>query len=105
MMHRPTIQISDRQFFIQKAKDAHRPVRITRTWAPVLVDEGDSWGEQPALRFIYEVDVNDDGPVTYLFTEIVRLDEEGRITGGSLQKELENAKVESEIMRSQSGSL
>jgi hypothetical protein len=104
-MHRPSIQISDRNTFIEEAKRTSRPVRIGRTWTSVTVQEGDHWRERPAVRFFYELEVaNPSGPVRWTYSEVVPLDAEGSVEG-TLQSELQSAQVPSEIMHSQSGSL
>jgi len=106
-MHRPSIQISSREAFLKAAKHPRSsPVRIARTWTTVTIQEGERWFERPAIRLFYEIDVEaKEGPMTWTYAEVVRLDEDGRLTGPSLQALLQAERVRSEIMRSQSGSL
>ncbi len=106
-MHFPTIPISDRDTLMKAAKHPDSSaVRVERTWTSVIVEQEGLWRDRPAIRFFYEVDVNTvEGRQTWTYAEVVRLDEDGRLMGDSLQEKLQREQIQSEIMRSQSGSL
>ncbi len=103
-----SISISDREAFVEAAKEASqadRRVRIGRTFTTVMMKTGEKWRERPAVRYFYEVNVEKPGdpPQVWTYAEVVPVGEDRRVKG-ELQSALRDAGVKSELMLSQSGS-
>jgi len=94
------LRITDPEAFFEIAKDSDHVIRVVRVYTYV---------GGPAVRGDYEVGpVNtEQGPVIYAFSEVIPVEEHSGIlrTGGTLWRQMQNAKLKIYLEPMRSGAL